>query len=50
MRNNENRLVKIFRNFRLNKLVKLDYLNAFLINHEIYEMIMRRSKSEHKAS
>ena len=48
IRNDENRLIKIFRNFHLNKLIKLDYFNVYLIDNDLYDLIIRKSKSEHK--
>lgn len=48
MRNNENISIKILRNSRLNKLIKLNYLNAFLIKNDIFDLIMRKSKFQHK--
>ena len=50
IRNDENRFVKIFRNFHLNKLVELNYFNVYLINNYLYDLIIRKSKSEHKTS
>ena len=49
IRNDENKFVKIFRNFHLNKLIKFDYFNVYLINNDLYDLIVRKSKSEHKA-
>ena len=50
IRNDENRFVKIFRNFHLNKLIEFDYFNVYLISNYLYDLIIRKSKTEHKTS
>ena len=50
IRNEKDKIVKISRNFRLEKLMKLDYSNAFLINHDLFDLVIRNSKSQHKIS
>ena len=49
IRNDNNKKIKISRNFRLNKFVELDYINAFQINHEWSDLALRKSKAQHKS-
>ena len=49
--NNTDQFMKIFRNFKFEKFVKFDYINAFLIqNKNVVELITRRFVREHKIS
>ena len=48
VRNDKNKIVKILRNFRLNKFVEFEHFNAFYVNSELSNLVIRRLKSEHK--
>ena len=48
IRNDKNKTVKISKNFRLNKFVELEHFNAFHVNSESSNFVIRRLKSEHK--
>ena len=50
VRNNDNRLIRILKNCRLNKLIELKHFNALLIDFDSSNLAIRRSKSEHKNS
>ena len=49
IRNDNDKEIKISRNFRLSKLVELDYINVFQINHEWSDLVLRKSKAQHKS-
>ena len=48
--NNTNQIIKIFKNFRLSKLIEFDYFHAFYIDNDenFAELIARLFKSAHK--
>ena len=50
--NNSNTIVKISRNFRLNKLIEFDFSQTYHLNEfeNVVELIKRRFKFEHKTS
>lgn len=50
IRNDNINSVKIFKNFRLNKLFELKHFNAFYVNFEFLNLAIRRFKAEHKDS
>ena len=48
IRNDKNKIVKISKNFRLNKFVEFEHFNAFHVNFESSNFVIRRLKSDHK--
>ena len=48
IRNGNNNFVKIFKNFRLNKLFELKHFNTFYVNFKFSNFIIRRFKAKHK--
>lgn len=48
VRNDNNEFIKISRSFCFEKLIKLDYFEIFLINHDLSDLIVLKSKSQHK--
>ena len=48
IRNNNDKFLKIFRNFKLSFLSQFFYINVFQINTHLFDMILRNSKSDHK--
>ena len=49
IRNDNDKKIKISRNFRLNKFVEFDYINVFQIDHEWSDLALRKSKAQHKS-
>ena len=50
IKNDFNSIVKIFRNFRLENLMKMNYSNACLMNFSVAEFALKRLKFDHKTS
>ena len=51
IRNDDEQFMKISRNFRLETLMKLDYINAYQANSEdVSDLAIRHFKSKHKAT
>ena len=48
IRNNSDKFLKIFRNFKLSFLFQFSDINVFQINTHLFDMILRNSKSDHK--
>lgn len=49
IQNEDNKRMKISRNFRLRTVTKLDYFNVYQVNFDdVINLILRRSKFEHK--
>ena len=50
IRNDNFKIVKISRNFRLKYLIEMNYSNVFFVDENIVELIMKVSRSSHKFS
>ena len=50
IRNDNFKIVKISRNFRLKYLIEINYSNVFFVDENIVELIMKISRSSHKFS
>ena len=50
VRNDNFKIVKIFRNFRLKYLTKMNYSNVFFVDNDVVELIIKTSRSSYKFS
>ena len=50
VRNDDKQVVKISRNYRLDYLIEFDYSNAFFVNDDNADLIMKASRITHKIS
>ena len=50
VRNDNFKIVKISRNFRLKYLTKINYSNVFFFDDNVVELVMKISRSSHKFS
>ena len=50
VRNDDKQTVKISRNYRLDYFIELDYSNAFFVNDDNVDLIMKTSRIIHKIS
>ena len=50
VRNDDKQIVKISRNYRLDYLTEFDYSNAFFVNDDNVDLIMKASRITHKIS
>ena len=48
IRNDSNKFIKIYQNFRLNKIIKINYINAYITKIEKFKLILRVFKFIHK--
>lgn len=48
IRNNFDRTLKMIKNFKFDRFSKSDYTNAFQIDIEIFDLILKTSKLEHQ--
>ena len=51
MRNDEEKAVQLSRNCRIKRITEINFSNAFQINSEVHDLIIKSSKiSQHKFS
>lgn len=50
IRNDDNKVLRIFRNFKLNKIIEFEYVNAFQIDAIIADLTMRVLKSNYTSA
>ena len=50
IRNDETQILKIFRNFRFEKIIESEYINVFLVNTTSFDLAIKSSKSKHQTS